>query len=83
MDTKPFDQPVALRIDGKDVDVGNVQQAVTLLSDVGWPGPRDDLHADALETCLKVLDGHRSTQDGRQRLVEAALAAGVHAGPVR
>jgi hypothetical protein len=75
---KPLDPPVVLSLEGRDVTVESVQQAILLLSDVNWPGPRDALHADALETCVKVLDGHRSTEDARKRLTEVARAAGVY-----
>lgn len=74
---KPLDPPVMLSLAGNEVSVETVQQAILLLSDVDWPGPRDELHADALETCIKVLDGHRSTEDARTRLEEVARAADV------
>lgn len=77
-DDKPFDEPVLIRGPEGVLSIGSVRQARDLLASVDWPGPRDDLHENALDTCLKVLDGHRSTEDGRQRLVEAALAAGVY-----
>lgn len=80
IDDKPFAEPVRIRYPDGDVSVGSVRQARDLLASVEWPGPRDGLHENALDTCLKVLEGHRSTEDGRQRLVEAALAAGIYAG---
>ena len=80
---KRFATPVFVLVEGRDVVVESVAEAAALLADVRWPGPRDDFHADALETCLKVLDGHRSTEDARARLVDAALAAGIYDEIVR
>ena len=80
---KHFATPVIVLIEGRDVIIEGAAQAAALLADVRWPGPRDDLHADALETCLKVLEGHRSTEDARARLVDAALAAGIYSNVVR
>ncbi|MGO4842821.1 DUF982 domain-containing protein, partial [Rhizobiaceae sp. 2RAB30] len=37
-------------------------------------GPR---HRDAVDTCLKVLDGHRSTIDARNAFIEAAREAHI------
>ena len=80
---KRFATPVIVLIEGRDVIIEGAAQAAALLADVRWPGPRDDLHAEALETCLKVLEGHRSTEDARARLVDAALAAGIYDDVVR
>lgn len=82
-DPKHFATPVVLMIDGLDIIVERVAQAAALLADVRWPGLRDDLHTEALETCLKVLEGHRSTEDARARLVDAALAAGIYSNVIR
>lgn len=76
-DDKPFEKTVLIRTPSGMVEVKGARQASEMLADVAWPGPRDDRHADALETCLKVLDGHRSTEDAYLRLVEAAEAAGI------
>lgn len=80
---KPFSRPVTIRAPSGALAIAGVRQAADLLASVDWPGPRDDLHVDALETCLKVLDGHRSTEDARARLVDAAIAAGVYVDDVR
>lgn len=82
-DTKQFAEPVLVRLSSGVVSIGSAQEASDLLASVEWPGPRDELHANALETCLKVLDGHRSTEDARARLVDAALAAGIYSDAVR
>ena len=73
---KPFDSPLKLRFAGRDVVVGSVAEATELLANVNWPerGPR---HRDAYETCLKVLDGHRTIENARRELIEAAREAGL------
>ena len=57
-----FDHPVAVMVDKHKVIVREVEQARDLLMN-DWPSRRGPRHRDALETCLKVLDGHRSTVD--------------------
>nr|WP_244508071.1 DUF982 domain-containing protein [Mesorhizobium sp. ORS 3428] len=37
-----------------------------------WPLNRGQRHRDALDTCLKALEGYRSTADARRALIEAA-----------
>jgi hypothetical protein len=73
---KLFDRPLKLRFADHDVMVGSVAEATELLANVDWPerGPR---HRDAYETCLKVLDGHRTTENARRELVAAAREAGL------
>lgn len=76
-----FSSPVAIRLpDGTTRDVASVRKASELLMDVDWPGERDDRHEAALDACLKVLDGHRSVEDGREAFMEAARSAGILAG---
>ena len=43
----------------------------------GWPGERDEWHRDALDACLKVLDGHRLTEDAEKAFREAAHMSGI------
>lgn len=73
----PLPGPVSLSLDGEQKSIATVEEAVTLLS-TGWPqdkrGPR---HRDALETCLKVLDGHRSVVDAQAALGAAVEEAGL------
>lgn len=79
MDEKPFGKVVEIEISGRMLSVSSARQAAALLSSTEWPahGPR---HRDALDACLKVLDGHRSTVDAEQSLVEAAREAGLKVG---
>ncbi len=71
--------PAAVQVSSRrlgDRAIGRVSEAAQTLMDVRWPvrGPR---HRDAVETCLKALDGHRSADDARARFVEAAEEAGI------
>lgn len=74
---KPFDPPVAVRIGEALRDIGSVREAIGLLSSTDWPGMRGPRHRDAVETCLKVVNGHRSTVDARRSFIEAAREAGL------
>jgi hypothetical protein len=76
---KPFDRPVVLRLGGRIVEIISVEAAVETLANVDWPerGPR---HRDAYDTCLKAIDGHRTSDNARRELVEAAREAGILSG---
>ncbi len=78
MDEKPFDAPVTLELGqiGRYRRIDNTREAVECLMTV-WPLNRGARHRDAVETCLKVLDGHRSTADARRALIEAAIESEV------
>jgi len=68
---------VRIELPGKaSVDVSNTRQALDLLSDPDWPD-RGTTHREAVETLLKVEDGHRSAVDARDALVRAAQDAGA------
>ena len=71
-----FAHPVRLRVDGRVVDVADVIRAREVLTE-SWPSRRGPRHRDALETVLKVIDGHRSTEDAEWTLREAAREAGI------
>jgi hypothetical protein len=74
---KRFQQPVSVALaKGETVVVDNTRQATDLLLSE-WPARRGPRHRDAVEACLKVLDGHRSTVDARNALIEAAQEAGI------
>lgn len=78
MNDKPFDSPVRVLLSPGDArSVGSTLEAAELLANIAWPGERDAKHREAVEACLKVLDGHRSTIDARNAFVEAARVAGI------
>lgn len=74
---KHFDAPVELKFGGEKVVIASVEEAVERLAHVDWPGERGPRHRDAYETCLKALDGHRTTANARAEFVEAAREAGI------
>jgi hypothetical protein len=78
---KRFQEPVMISLDqgGKPIAVRNARQATDLLL-TQWPARRGPRHRDAVDTCLKVLDGHRSTVDARNAFIEAAEEAGILVG---
>ncbi|MEO9337225.1 DUF982 domain-containing protein [Mesorhizobium sp. SB112] len=72
-DIKPFDNPVKVELGpiGSHRMVKSTKEAAEcLLTD--WPLNRGPRHGEALDACLKVLDGHRSTSDARDAFIEAA-----------
>jgi hypothetical protein len=56
--------------------ISDVGGALRLLTEE-WPQQRGPRHRDAVETCLKVIDGHRSSTEARRALIEAAGEAGL------
>jgi hypothetical protein len=78
MDEKPFEKPVTLELGhvGKYRHIYTTRQAADCLMTV-WPLNRGARHRDAVETCLKVLEGYRSTADARRALIEAAKESDV------
>ncbi|WP_274629311.1 DUF982 domain-containing protein [Arvimicrobium flavum] len=58
--------------------ISGVRQALRVLTE-DWPQARGPRHRDAVETCLKVIDGHRSASEIRRVLIEAAAEAGLSA----
>ncbi|BCH21963.1 hypothetical protein MesoLjLc_15870 [Mesorhizobium sp. L-8-10] len=79
MDEKPFEEPVLVRLEplGPALPIHSTKKAVELLTDARWPSERGPRHRDAVDACLKVLDGHRSTLDARNALLEAAREAEI------
>ncbi|HEV2901508.1 MAG TPA: DUF982 domain-containing protein [Pseudaminobacter sp.] len=75
---KRFQRPVVISLGPADEElaVRNTHQAVDLLL-TQWPAGRGPRHRDAVDTCLKVLDGHRSTVDAYDAFREAAEEAGI------
>ena len=70
---KPFDDPVVLHC---GIEVATTVEARDRLASVDWP-VRGAAHEAALDACLKVLDGHRSTSDAHAAFLEAAREAGL------
>ena len=73
VDDKPFDKPVALK---GGIEVMTTAEARDRLASVVWP-VRGVTHETAMNACLKVLDGHRSTIDAQVAFAEAAREAGL------
>lgn len=78
MASKKFSAPIAVNFPGVTT-VNTTKEAAQLLMDVRWPR-NGRLRSEAAETCLKVLDGHRSTIDAETAFLEAAREAGILAG---
>ncbi|TJX06035.1 MAG: DUF982 domain-containing protein [Mesorhizobium sp.] len=78
MDSKPFEKPVVVELGhvGKYREIRSTQEAAECLM-TAWPLNRGPRHRDALDTCLKVLEGYRSTADARRAFVEAAKESDV------
>ena len=78
IDEKPFEKPVILELGhvGKYRRIDTTREAADCLMTV-WPLNRGLRHKDAVDTCLKVLEGHRSTEDARRALIEAAKESEV------
>ena len=78
MAEKPFRRPVLVSggPDGETVTVVSARQAADFLM-TGWPGERNEWHRDALDACLKVIEGYRSTEDAETAFREAAARAGI------
>lgn len=73
VDDKPFDEPVTLK---GGVKVTTTAEARDRLASVDWH-VRGVAQETALDACLKVLDGHRSTIDAERAFTEAAREAGL------
>jgi hypothetical protein len=77
MTEKRFDRPIVISLRrGESLDITSAQQAADFLM-TDWPGERDQWHRDALDACLKVMEGYRSTADAETAFREAADRAGI------
>ncbi|WP_292071494.1 DUF982 domain-containing protein [Mesorhizobium sp.] len=83
IDSKPFEKPVVVELGhvGKYRQISSTREAAECLMTV-WPLNRGERHRDALDTCLKALEGYRSPADARRALIEAGQGIGS-AGPRR
>jgi hypothetical protein len=77
MDDKPLPEPLELSFNGEKRSAATVRELYDLMT-TQWPedarGPR---YRDAVDTALKVLDGHRSVVDLVAALKEARTEAGL------
>jgi hypothetical protein len=76
-----FDTPIALRLGEDIVEIGTPAEARDMLVEFWPPDARGPRHQDALDACLKVLDGDRSTADAETAFADAAVEAGLLAEP--
>jgi Protein of unknown function (DUF982) len=78
MAEKLFHRPIAVsRGTGGSVEIASTEQAAKLLMSADWPGERDAWHRDAVDACLKVIEGNRSTEDAEKAFRQAADKAGI------
>jgi len=78
MPTKPFNRPIAVSLHaGEKREITSVEQAADLLMSTDWSGERDEWHRDAVDACLKVIEGNRSSQDAEKAFRQAAHKAGI------
>ena len=84
MTQKRFDRPVLLKgASGRTPNIASAKQAADFLMTADWPGERDEWHRDAVDACLKVLEGYRSTADAETAFRRAADKAGILIGGQR
>ena len=78
MAEKLFDRPVVVSrgLHGETLKVVSARQAADFLM-AHWPGERDEWHRDAVDACLKVIEGYRSTADAETAFREAVQRAGI------
>ena len=79
MAEKLFQQSIAVsRGTGSEtLEISSAEQAAELLMSADWPGERDEWHRNAVDACLKVIEGYRSTDDAEKAFREAAAKAGI------
>jgi hypothetical protein len=74
---KPFSQPIPVWLGATGWrSLGSAEEAATFLTSE-WPGQRDAFHRDALDACLKVLEGYRSTADAEAAVRDLVARAGM------
>jgi hypothetical protein len=78
MDNKRFSHAIHVRFKefGQARTVTDTHEALDCLM-YCWPADRGPRHRDALDACLKVIDGHRSAIDAEKAFTEAAREAGI------
>lgn len=78
MDNKRFSHAIRVRFKefGQVRTVTDAHEALDCLM-YCWQAERGPRHRDALDACLKVMDGHRSAIDAETAFAEAAREAGI------
>lgn len=78
MDNKRFSHAIHVRFKqfGQGRTVTDAHEALDCLM-YCWPAKRGPRHRDALDACLKVIEGHRSTIDAEKAFTEAAREADI------
>ena len=75
-DAKPFEHPIRVSTPDGPAEIASIREALDFLSS-RWTAAQDAAHRVSVETCLKVLDGHRSSVDGFNAFCAAAKASGL------
>jgi hypothetical protein len=65
-----------MRIGTKLRLIASVEEAADFLTSE-WTGERDAFHRDAVDACLKVLEGYRSTADAETAFRDLVARAGM------
>src|SRR5262245_42266036 len=74
---KPFSRPVVVRLGAsRRRSIGSAEEAAAFLTSE-WPGERNGFHRDAVDACLKVLEGYRSTADAETAVRDLVARAGM------
>ena len=71
-----FSRPIMLRVGATLRPIASAEEAAAFLTSE-WPGERDGFHRDAVEACLKVLEGYRSTADAETAVRDLVARAGM------
>ncbi|MDH4985211.1 DUF982 domain-containing protein [Aminobacter anthyllidis] len=76
--SKPFARPVLVELGrpGNYRRIMSVGDAAACLA-TSWPLNRGPRHRHAVQTCLRVLEGHHSSEDARRAFVAAAMESEV------
>ncbi|QPC86251.1 DUF982 domain-containing protein [Mesorhizobium sp. NBSH29] len=78
MEHKSFTRPIRVCFTeyGRTRTVADTHEALDCLM-YWWPANHGPRHRDALDACLKVLDGHRSMIDAQTAFEAAAMEANL------
>jgi hypothetical protein len=73
---KPFSSPVLVRLGAVLRTIASAEDAAAFLV-AEWPGERDAFHRDAVDACLKVLEGYRSITDAETAFRDLVARTGM------